>query len=82
LSGEEIYGKLKALSANLIELAEDKRDLEEKLERSTKLVNKYKNIQSQRRVLQQENIAFEQKRPHQKFSSLIESKGHSGYARS
>jgi chromosome segregation ATPase len=55
---EELSGKLKALSGNLVALAEDKKDLEEKLERSTKLVNKYKNAESQLTVLQQENNAL------------------------
>ena len=55
---EELSGKLKALSGNLVALAEDKNDLEEKLERSTKLVNKYKNAESQLTALQQENNAL------------------------
>jgi chromosome segregation ATPase len=55
---EELSGKLKALSGNLVALAEEKKDLEEQLERSTKLVNKYKNAESQLNVLQQENNAL------------------------
>eukprot|EP00804_Cyclotella_cryptica_P005885 CCRYP_000165-RA/>CCRYP_000165-RA protein AED:0.39 eAED:0.39 QI:0/-1/0/1/-1/0/1/0/472 len=55
---EELSGKLKALSGNMVALTEDNKDLEEQLERSTKLVNKYKNAESELNSLRQENNAL------------------------
>jgi len=55
---EELSGKLSALSSNISIMAEDKADLEEKLERSSKMMNRYKNVDSELDILRQENNAL------------------------
>ena len=55
---EELSGKLHALSNNLAMLAEDKKDMEEALERSTKMLARYKNAESELNILRQENNAL------------------------
>ena len=55
---EELIGKLNALSNNLSTLAEEKKDVEEKLEHSSKLLSKYKNAEYELNILRQENNAL------------------------
>lgn len=55
---EELSGKLHALSNSLAMLVEDKRDMEEALERSSKMLSRYKNAESELNGLRQENNAL------------------------
>jgi hypothetical protein len=55
---EELSGKLNALSSNLAMLAEDKKDTEEALERSSKMLSRYKNAEFELSSLRQENNAL------------------------
>jgi len=55
---EELVEKIAALSNNLSILAEDKKDLEEKLERSAAMLSKYKNAENELNLLRQENNAL------------------------
>lgn len=55
---EELLGKLQALSNNLSMLVEDKKDMEENLERSNKMLSRYKNAESDLNGLRQENNAL------------------------